>query len=69
MQAHALASPPPNTRHRMITQRSGEALGGLALTAFRVFVHPVIFSQLSAAFRSVLRHLGARWVCAVLTAA
>lgn len=51
-------SPPTPPARRMVTQRSGEAMGGLALTAFRVLVHPVIFSQLSAAFRSVLRHLG-----------
>ncbi|PRW32967.1 hypothetical protein C2E21_8152 [Chlorella sorokiniana] len=42
----------------IVTARSSDAMGGLALTFFRVVVHPAIWSIIVAAFRFLLRHCG-----------
>lgn len=65
--AHA---PPSTTLHpytphklpprRIITKRSAQAMGGLALTFVRVVVHPFIWSTVLMAFRFFLRHAGKR---------
>lgn len=42
----------------MLTLRAKDAMGGLALTFFRVVIHPAIWGMLLMAFRFVLRNIG-----------
>ena len=59
---------PPARPHyrRMLTLRAKDAMGGLALTFFRVVIHPAIWGMLLMAFRFVLRNIGGwdGWLCA-----
>ena len=59
---------PPARPHyrRMLTLRAKDAMGGLALTFFRVVIHPAIWGMLLMAFRFVLRNIGGwdGWPCA-----
>lgn len=43
---------------RVLTLRSSDALGGMALTVVRLGVHPVIWGSVLFFFRSVQRHIG-----------
>lgn len=43
---------------RVLTLRSSDVLGGMALTVVRLGVHPVIWGSVLLFFRSVQRHIG-----------
>ena len=50
----------PGPGRRLITARANDAVGGMGLTIFRLFIHPVIWQVIMLLFRQFLRNVGER---------